>query len=280
MKTYRNVEFNRTAEYTLYMDIYVPEDTVNPPIVMWIHGGGWNELNRTWSLMGFVSERGYAVANVEYRYANEAPFPAQMLDLKEALLFLKKHGAEYGYDASRIAVSGDSAGAHLACLIGVSEGQSLWEKPDEDYSVQAVVDFCGPTDLSLCGPKNEGTDLTSPLVDLLGVSYASKAIYERAAAASPLTYINGTEPPFLIIHGSTDPIVDPVHARHLRNALEAAGDLVHMYYIPGGVHSMGGPLLENIVCEFLDYYLKGIKVVTEPKVKPHHMRAYDVNSDI
>ena len=77
----------------------------------------------------------------------------------------------------------------------------------------------------------------------------------------------------LIVHGSEDPVVAVAQARKLRNALEAAGDAVHLYYVPGGLHSMGGELLYAVMDEFLRYYLKGEKTVTEPKVLAEHYRA-------
>ena len=100
--------------------------------------------------------------------------------------------------------------------------------------------------------------------------------YTAAAAADPVTYINGVEPLVPIIQGTEDPIVSVSQARHFRNALEEAGDKVHMYYVPGGLHSMGGDLFDRVATEFLDYYLKGRKTVTEPKVLDCHYRRFPV----
>ena len=272
MKVWENIGFKVVENRELQMDLYVPADVQIPPIIMWIHGGGWNALNRSWSLIMPMISRGYAVASVDYRYADEAPFPAQILDLKDALLFLKKHGKDYGYDASKIILSGDSAGAHLACLVGVSEGHSEWEKAEEDYSVQAVVEFCAPTCFEkIIAPDAKAGDY-SVIEGLLGVPCDSEAFLTKAKVASPITYINGKEPPFLIIHGSEDPVVSMTQGRILRNALEQAGDSVHMYFVPGGMHAMGGKLIDDMVCEFLDYYIKGNKTVEEPKVLACHQR--------
>ena len=100
MTEWKNILFKEIENRKLYLDLFVPEDVPAPPIIMWVHGGGWNELNRTWSLIMPMLERGYAVASVDYRYCDEAAFPAQMSDLKDALLFLKKHGDAYGYEDS------------------------------------------------------------------------------------------------------------------------------------------------------------------------------------
>ena len=133
MKTYKEISFKKVDGHELYMDIYLPEID-HPPLIMWIHGGGWRELNRNWNLVMPMLDRGYAIASVDYRYSDEGIFPTQMYDLKDALLFLKTHAKDYGYDATKIVVSGDSAGGHLAVMMGVSVGNKDWEKEDDDSS--------------------------------------------------------------------------------------------------------------------------------------------------
>ena len=98
----------------------------------------------------------------------------------------------------------------------------------------------------------------------------------RAALASPDTYVDGTEPPFLILHGSADPTVSPDQSRMLRNALEAAGVPVHMYLVPGGVHGLSGELIDRIIQEFLDYYVKGKTTVITPELTSEHDRTVPV----
>lgn len=270
MKQYLNVPYKETETHALCADFYIPEEIENPPVILWIHGGGWKDLNRKWCLVYPQLERGYAVCSVDYRYSDEAVFPAQMLDLKDALLFVKEHGATYGYDGSKVILSGDSAGGHLCSLLGVSAGNSDWEKPGKDYRVQAVVDFCGPCSLGeLAG---EDWDDNQVINQLLGTKGEKKTIKGRGAAASPDTYIDGTEPPFLILHGSADPTVSPDQSRILRNALEKAGVPVHMYLVPGGVHGLSGELLDRIIQEFLDYYVKGRTTVITPQLTAEHDR--------
>lgn len=270
MKTYFEVPYKKVEGHDLYVDFYIPEDVENPPVIMWIHGGGWTELNRKWSLVYPQIERGYAVCSVDYRYADEAVFPAQMLDLKDALLFVKENGKKYGYDGSKVILSGDSAGGHLCALLGVSAGNSDWEKEGCDYSVQAVGDFCGPTSFGELRPEEHEDNKIFQL--LFGGDGARKSLLGRVAAASPLTYVDGSEPPFLILHGSVDPTVSPDQSRLLRNALEEKGVPVHMYLIPGGVHGLSGKLLDDIVQEFLDYYVKNKVTVVTPELTGEHDR--------
>lgn len=272
MKTYMDIPFLKTDVRTLCLDLYLPENVSEPPLILWIHGGGWNELNRDWNLMYPMTDQGYAVASVGYRYADEAAFPAQILDLKAALRFLKKNGALYGYDGSRIIASGDSAGAHLACLLGTSAGYAPWEEPGEDCSLQAVVDLCGPIDLGCMIPEGAKPGDRPGMERLLGAPCGTPEFAKKLKEACPVTYIDGSEPPFLIVHGTDDPTVPPAQSFLLRNALEQAGDRVQMYYVPGAVHSMGGELLIRVVREFLDFYIKGEKTVTAPPVLEQHFR--------
>ena len=84
--------------------------------------------------------------------------------------------------------------------------------------------------------------------------------------------MNGSEPPFLILHCSVDPMVSPEQSRLLRNALEEKGVPVHMYLVPGGVHGLGGKLLDDVVQEFLDYYVKNKATVITPELTSEHDR--------
>lgn len=276
MKTYKNISFKKVEGHELYLDVYMPEEQ-NPPLIMWIHGGGWKELNREWNLIMPMLHRGFAIASVDYRYSDEGAFPTQMYDLKDALLYLKQHAQEYGYDASKVVVSGDSAGGHLAAMVGVSVGNRDWETEDGDYSVQAVVEFCGATLFPPeARPENEAEDTKTAVPQMLGAPLWSKTSRGRAAVASPLSYVDGTEPPFLILHGSEDPVVPVSNPRALRNALEEAGDAVHMYFVPGGHHGLSGKLVDDIIYEFLQYYLNGVKTVITPELQDCHQRTLPV----
>jgi len=274
MKEFLNVSFKKVKGHDLFVDISMPTEK-KPPLIMWIHGGGWKDLNRTWNLAMPLLERGYAVATVDYRYSDEGVFPTQMFDLKDALLFLRRHAEEYGYDGSKIAVSGDSAGGHLCALMGVSVGHREWETEAADYSVQAVVDRCGPASLPL---QFDGgvVEPDNAIDQLLGAPVTSKVGLARAAVASPLTYIDGHEPPFLILHGTDDPVVPPRQARLLRDALEKAGTPVMMYLIPGGVHGFQSKIVTDIIAEFLDYYLKAKTTVDTPALEKSHDRTIPV----
>lgn len=264
MKEFHDIVFKEVDGFTLRLDLYLPDQMEEkPPLILWIHGGGWFEGKRGNPMLDAQVKRGYALADVEYRLSGEAPFPAQILDCKDALAYLKLHAEEYGYDASRICVSGDSAGGHLSALMGTSAGNTAWEREDVDYSVQAVVDLYGPMTVGN-GLHDLPYDPQCPEARLLGSPKSQMESIMVGAAANPITYVNGTQPSFLICHGNEDPIVPYQQSVMLRNALEQAGTPVYLYTAFGAEHGFTNQSFAAVVGEFLDYYLKGVKAGPAP----------------
>jgi acetyl esterase/lipase len=131
------------------VDLYVPGDTGPWPLIVAIHGGAFMKGNRTWELphLPALLGRGYAVASVEYRLSSEALFPAGVRDVKQATAYLRAHAGELNLDPSFFAAWGRSAGGHLAAMLGVTSGRATeFDREHGDSSVQAVVDWYGPSD--------------------------------------------------------------------------------------------------------------------------------------
>ncbi|MCL2404670.1 MAG: alpha/beta hydrolase [Defluviitaleaceae bacterium] len=257
MKKHMDILFKQTGGIDLYLDLYMPENKVKPPLIMWIHGGAWMYGDRKSPIMLWQVERGYALASISYRLTGQGVFPAHIIDCKDALVYLKKNADKYGYDPGKIIVAGDSAGGHLAALMGTSNGHKDWEPSGADCSVQAVVDYYGPTAIGKEWPGlregDKGVDdpnaVQSPM---LGAYVFSKQGMARAATASPLTYIDGSEPPFLILHGDADDIVPFKQSVYLRDALEAAGVPVSLHRVHGGGHGFAGADINSVIDAFLD----------------------------
>ena len=155
----RDIEYARVGNKSLKLDLYVPDGAGPFPVIVWVHGGGWTSGDKALSASGpqvRQTARGYAVASINYRFSQEAKFPAQIEDCKAAVRWLRAHAAEHNLDPARIAVWGDSAGGHLASLMGASGGASDLEGDEGnlDYSsrVEAVVDWFGPSTCSKCLP--------------------------------------------------------------------------------------------------------------------------------
>lgn len=254
MKEIINIPFREIDGIILYIDLFLPDDAENPPLIFWIHGGAWKMGDRKWCGMKDQIERGFAVASADYRLTTIAPFPAQIEDCKYSLAYLRENADKYPVDLSRVCAAGDSAGGHLAALMGVSAGHVDWEPEGADCSVQAVIDFFGPSWLKRKYPLDTEEDYS--VVDAkLGVSVTSPKGIMLAAAASPVTYINGTEPPFLLLHGDKDDVVSIEQSRLLRNELEKYGSSVAMHTVFGAGHCFEStPAVNAVVNEFLDYH--------------------------
>ncbi len=221
------------------MDIYLPNEGEGPfPVILFIHGGGWGDGAKDyWEVhAGFKAlSFGFAVCCMEYRLAPECPHPAQIHDVKAAIRFLKAHGAEYELDTSRLALWGASAGGHLASLAGTSANrEELTDRsmgcPDESEAVNAVVDWYGPTQVDKTvddfvalhrfnDPAEDTGDAVQRICRTLGCKPVPEEIAAAAKAFSPITYISKDCPPFLIQHGTADPMVPVLQSIRFDQAL-------------------------------------------------------------
>lgn len=265
-----DIEYARSGNESLKLDLYLPEGEGPFPLVIWVHGGGWRSGDKALSPASAQvrqTTRGYAVASINYRLSQQAKFPAQIEDCKAAVRWLRAHAAQYNLDPARIAAWGSSAGGHLAALMGTSGDVSELEGEDNPaYSsrVQAVVDWFGPTDLlrisidSLPFPCNliDHDSPFSPESQLIGC--AIQTCRNRTELANPIKYVTAEDPPFLIMHGTDDCLVGPPQSQRLYDALAAAGVPVSLRFIEGAGH--GGSEFDNaenrdLVEGFLDRHL-------------------------
>jgi len=249
------------------LDVYVPPTGKSSyPVVVWIHGGAWMS-NDKYADMGYMKstlkefiEKGYAVASIDYRWSTMAIFPAQIQDCNQALEFLYQNANKYKLDKNRMALIGFSAGGHLANLVGLSNNNNVKDfyadgkKPH--FKIKVVLDFYGPIDfLTLKG--HDSKDPRSPINLLLGGTVADNE--SKAKQASPVTYIDKNDPPFLIVQGEKDESVNPDQAITLSEKLEAAGVKNDLIIVPNAPHYGVMFDAENIrqkIFEYLGEYLK------------------------
>jgi acetyl esterase/lipase len=262
--------------HNLLLDLYLPKvsDSQATPIIVYIHGGGWWEGSKDTCPGNTFASRGYAIACVEYRLAKidgcpaDYSFPAQLYDVKAAVRWLRSNSATYGLDPNKIAAMGESSGGHLAALLGTSYGiQALKgdQNPDASDAVQAVVDWYGPVDI-INGPSIFSDDpCTTPINTLiqdyggeetqyfywtlawglfLGGSTEEQQVMGRAIEATPLTHIDPSDPPFLILHGENDGMVPVNQSEMLANALLTTGVDVTFIKMPNASHNYGSPEAE------------------------------------
>lgn len=275
VKVEKNVLYDTIDGQKLYLDMAMPKDGGPYPCVVMFHGGAWRTGSRKDlsvgdkskdgkyipSILEIVAARGYVAVAPSYRLAPKHPFPAQIQDARAAVRFLRANAKEYNLDPDKIAAAGFSAGGHLALLLGLADKVDGWDaggNTNESSRVQCVVDFFGPTDLSLYAPSEALVD--AYLAPVFGKT--CKTDPEIFKKASPITYVSKTAPPVLIIHGTFDLIVPIIHSENLEKKLKDAGAKVEFITVRGEGHGWGGKTLASTIndsVKFLDMHLKGKK---------------------
>ena len=229
-------------------DLYVPAGPApagGRPVVLALPGGGWRWVRRgdLGASVAQLAKFGYVVAVADYTYSSGAPgssaWPADINDVRNAVRYLKANAGRYGIDPNRFAVWGESAGGHLANLLGTDPDPTpaAAPRPGRGHTldgvsakVQAVVDFYGPTDLTKL--YAESSNAAPYLITYLGGR--PDQFPDRYRDASPVTHVNSTDPPFLIEQGIGDTTVPPDQAAELATALKAAGVPYHVdVYVAG-----------------------------------------------
>jgi len=229
----------------LGLDIYMPDNVGKPPLIVQVHGGAWRFGDKQSSVpMEFV-EHGYALASLDFRQSTDAPFPAMVHDIKAAVRFLRANASEYGYDASRIAIIGASSGAHLAQVVGVSNGHPDLEGMEGDFletssDVQAIISYFGASDLTTILSQSTpfGLNVREPALELL-LGSAPDENEVLAKLASPVYLVNAGDPPLLLLHGDMDPQMPINQSLQMLGAYKAQGLDVTFETVHGAVH--GGP---------------------------------------
>lgn len=238
-----DIVYMRASGYESKLDVHRPRATTTPrPTVIVIHGGGWVGGSKEGSMLAVLPylAMGFAAVNVEYRMAAEAPAPASIEDCRCALKWVVANAKQYGFDTSKIVVTGTSAGGHLALTTGMLTQAAGFDDrcptpagsgvADDDPKVAAIVNWFGITDVwdVVQGANVRGYGVRW----FAGVE--NKA--EVARRASPMTYVRPGLPPIITIHGDADPTVPYAQAVTLRDALAKAGVTTELVTIPGGGH--------------------------------------------
>jgi acetyl esterase/lipase len=237
----KDIPYANVEGVQLALDIHMPAGVSRPPLLVWVHGGAWSAGTKAQFPKELV-DRGFAVASLDFRQTTQAPFPANVYDIKAAIRFLRAKADSYGYAAEKIAIGGASSGAHLAALVGVTNGDAALEGKEGAYltqssSVQAIVSYFGASNLTtiLAQSTPFGLKVREPALErLLGAS-PDKA-KELAKQASPVTHVARTDPPLLLFHGDQDPQMPINQSLELQGAYQAAGLDVDLFVVHGAAH--------------------------------------------
>ena len=176
---------------------------------------------------------GYTAASINYRLSGQAPFPAQIEDIRDAIVYLREHAANHNIDQSRMAIFGSSAGGHLTSFTGIaanSPNLPYLEDVDE-ASIKAIITIYGPQDLTLADIR-----LRPDTQKFMGGSFDEVPDVYREA--SPINHLDKNDPPVLVIHGTLDSIVPVKHSELLVEKLKQL-EIPHTYDpIEGWSHVM------------------------------------------
>jgi len=257
-----DLEYARVNGEALFLDLLIPEGVKNPPVVVWLHGGGWRKGSRkNCGRTAILADRGFAVASIDYRLTGTAPFPAQIVDALAACRWIRANGNRYGLDASRVGAWGSSAGAHLAALLGLTdEGDWGGEEPAGAAApvVDAVAGYCGLYDFdrviadgSGMKPEKEGS------IFWMFFGGSPAAHKQESFRAGPVNHVRRPAPPFLLVHGTADPIVPHPQAVRFDEALREAGLDSTLKLLEGGGHGrQWEPWQASLDKELCDFFVK------------------------
>ncbi|WP_224756535.1 alpha/beta hydrolase [Streptomyces sp. col6] len=248
---YRDIVHAEVDGYRpLTLDLTVPATAPAPvPLLVWIHGGAWRRgsprVGESWlgvaDPVGAAVAAGYAMATVQYRFSGEAHYPAQRDDVRAAVAVLRGLAPEAGLDPGRFGAWGESAGGHLAAVLGLDRREA-----GPESRVQAVVAWYAPSDLAAFD-RAPG----SPEAMLLGPAAQQE---EAVRLAGPLAHVSRDAPPTLLVHGDADPLVPCDQSRRLAAALTGAGATAELVVVPGAGHCFDGADLREPVRLSLDFF--------------------------
>ena len=225
------------------LDVYLPTTGDGPyPTILGIHGGGFGGGSKSLyrELGPYFAEQGYAFVAINYRLAPGDSYPAQVADSFCALAWLHANAEEYGFDPNRVVVTGGSAGGYLASMVGTVDDPDIYLKdcPNEyptGEAVQAAVIYYGLYDFTNIDDYRVG-DVNGYLKRFWGAEYEDIPA-ERLEEMSPIKQIDGSEPPFIILHGTADKDVPSVMSERFAEALEQAGVDVELVLLPDVGHA-------------------------------------------
>jgi acetyl esterase/lipase len=239
-----NVDYVAHDGVKLTGDLYLPKGAAKTPLVIAIHGGGWQggspAAYKHWG--PYLARNGYGLFAIKYRLGKAGTYPKAVYDVKAAIQFIRAKADDLDVDPDRIGLWGDSAGGHLAALTGLAADQYTAEYRNDPHAavpvnVKAVVGFYGVYDLlaqwhhdQIARPRDQIAE------KFLGASpMQNRKLYFES---SPISYatIDRNKASFMLVNGTADDIVDPAQSQQFWEALNQAGIYSRRIVIPGAGH--------------------------------------------
>jgi acetyl esterase/lipase len=242
-----DIIYLQTDSLEVKLDAYIPARNLGgepwveftpelKPVLLYIHGGGWQGLNksvRNLNIMPYI-DKGFAVLNIDYRLLDQAPFPACIADCRYALNWIYDNAGQFRFDTNRIVVSGESAGGHLAMMTGFMDNDEEIFIPGKPVTrklrVSAIINWFGISDMEKIADYWDSPEFNRKLSgDTARLGYLFRL-------CSPLSYINPDVPPVLTIHGDKDKTVpfnqavalhEQLDKQHVKNRLHIVKSKSH-----------------------------------------------------
>jgi acetyl esterase/lipase len=249
---YKTLTYINYADTALTLNYYTSQVAGKKPCVIVVHGGSWAKGDKAQlpELNSYLARKGYNVVSIDYRMAPKYKNPAPVMDLKEALKYLRKESDQLNIDTNNFVLLGRSAGAQIALLAAYAL---------HDKGIKGVIDFYGPADMvwGYSLPANPWVmDSRGVMAAYLDGSYAK--VPRNYVASSPLEFVDQTSVPTLIIHGHSDVLVAYEHSRRLNEKLAKNGIKHYWLKLPWATHGFdfilngpGGQLSTYAVERFL-----------------------------
>lgn len=278
-KSWKDLNYAGDSAKYHQLDIYLPHIQKSTyPVVIYIYGSAWFSNSSKGADLNTVGkallDAGFAVVMPNHRSSMDAKFPAPMNDIKAAIRFVRANAAKYQLNPAFVGISGSSSGGNMAAMAGTTgkvkthtlgtvsvdiEG-NVGPNTSQSSSVDAVVDWFGPTNMLVmdsCGGTNfVHNDARSPASLYIGGPIQENK--DKCLLSSPITYVDPSDPPFLIFHGDKDNVVPHCQSELLYDALQKAKVQSQFYLVPGGQHGPGVHVDKNLQL-MVDFFLTNAK---------------------
>ncbi len=266
----KDIVYEKRNDTDLNLQLLLPQtsDRAPKPCVVYIPGSAWFKQNVYMSIPNMMefAKRGFVVAVMEYRHSGIAPFPAQVIDTKNAIRFLRKNASRFGIDANNLFVWGDSSGGHTSLFAGITSGNKELDDPDFpelSCAVNAIIAYYPPTDLSVLKDTPHAIskgEAGSPEGHLIGHKNIAENM-DLARKASPNYYVKKDVviPPVLLAAGMKDRVVPFLQTDLMAHCLADNGKVFEYYALKDADHGswqFWTPLMFDYVEAFIRKYIK------------------------
>ena len=267
MQMFQNIEYIRRGDISLQIQLILPDKSdKKPPLIIYVTGSAfhWQNIPASIPRLCLLVNKGFAVASVQYRGSEIAPFPAQVLDVKAAVRFLKRKADLYGYDGNSVWLMGDSSGGHTVLMAGLTAGINEFEEEiynEFDSSVKGIIDLYGPVNILKMNDEPSSQDhmsADSPEGFLIG----RRNVSENPQLSEPTIVTNYIQvhreiPPVLIFHGTNDELVPFGQSCMLYDRLKECRKAAEFYAIDGAHHG-GREFWSSRVLDIIENFIKKI----------------------